>query len=250
MLIPSATYRLQFSKDFTFRQAVGMAGYLSDLGISTVYASPILQAFPGSNHGYDVTDFNRINPELGTLADLEALVTELQQKGISWIQDLVPNHMHFSPHNQRLWEVLEKGQGSPYASYFDIDWNHPLFGGRLLVPLLASGLQEAIDAGRFQLGLANKGAAPGGRHESSSGCPRGFVLNYGDLPFPLNAASNRFLTTLYFDYDPWLEPERTPLRLASLSHDLSLIQTLLSRQHYLPAPYSRTDREINYRRFF
>lgn len=233
MLIPTATYRLQFSKDFTFRQALGIGDYLADLGISTVYASPILEAFPGSSHGYDVTDFSRINPELGTMQDLEDLVKGLQQRGISWIQDLVPNHMNFSVHNRRLWDVLEKGRKSAYAPCFDIDWDHPLFGGRLLVPLLDSGLQEAIDAKRFRLAM---------REDT-------FALDYNGQYFPLNEASVRFLSTVYFSDGPG-ETDQILLRMASLSHDLSLIQDLLGRQHYLLAPYWATNREINYRRFF
>jgi (1->4)-alpha-D-glucan 1-alpha-D-glucosylmutase len=233
MFKPLATYRLQFSKDFTFRQALEITGYLADLGITTVYASPILQASPGSSHGYDTTDFSSLNPELGTMADLEDLVKGLQQKGITWIQDLVPNHMNFSSHNYRLWDVLKKGQDSPYAFYFDIDWNHPLFGGRLVVPLLDSGLEDTINAGRFQLVLSEEG----------------FALAYKDMHFPLNNASNRFLSIVYFEGGP-VDDEQTSLRLEALSHDLSLVQTLLSRQHYLLAPYQRTDKEINYRRFF
>jgi len=157
MFIPSATYRLQFSKDFNFRQAFSLIGYLSDLGISTVYASPILQAFPGSNHGYDVTDFNRLNPELGTTEDLKALVEGLQERGISWIQDIVPNHMSFSAHNRMLWDVLKNGQASPYARYFDIDWEHPLFGHRLGVPMLDAHLTDIIRAGQFRLSLSAEG---------------------------------------------------------------------------------------------
>ena len=219
MFIPLSTYRLQFNKDFTFRQALGILDYLADLGISTIYASPILEAVPGSNHGYDVTDFAWLNPEIGTVEDLEALVHALHQKGMSWIQDIVPNHMNFSHHNRYLWDVWKKGEESVYASFFDIDWGHPLFGGRLLVPLLDRSLQQAIDDGLFQL-------LPGGE------------IGIWNLRFPLNERSRQ-----------WIGDE-DPLHLAALSRDLPLIQNLLGMQHYLLAPYYGASREINYRRFF
>ncbi len=133
MVIPSATYRLQFNKDFTFRQALQITGYLHTLGISTVYASPILQAYPGSLHGYDVTGFGQINPAIGTRADLEALIKDLQEKGISWIQDIVPNHMSFSAENPMILDVWKRGRGN---------WNKPSDGQS------GGNYAPAADAGR------------------------------------------------------------------------------------------------------
>ena len=189
MFTPSSTYRWQFSKDFTFREAFSLIGYLGDLGISTVYASPILQAYPGSNHGYDVTNFRAINPELGTIKDLQVLLEGLQEKGISWLQDIVPNHMSFSAHNKMLWDVLKKGTASEYAVFFDIDWEHPLFGGRLCVPLLDKPLHELIQADQFSLSFSDEG----------------FSISYGTRSFPLNKESAQFLLTGYFPFDPGLE---------------------------------------------
>ena len=107
MRIPSATYRLQFTPDFGFNQAKAIVEYLSDLGISAIYASPIFAARSGSQHGYDVVDQNRLNPELGTEEEYEALIEEVQKHGLGWVQDIVPNHMAFSQQNPYLMDALE-----------------------------------------------------------------------------------------------------------------------------------------------
>src|SRR5689334_19848766 len=91
--IPVSTYRLQFNRDFRFVDAIRIVGYLHDLGITDVYASPILKARPGSTHGYDVIDPTQINPEIGTPEEFDQLVSALQAKGIGLILDIVPNHM-------------------------------------------------------------------------------------------------------------------------------------------------------------
>src|SRR5690606_3750263 len=122
---PVSTYRVQFNADFTFRHLEEQLDYLQELGITTIYASPVFEAAPGSTHGYDVTDPHTINPAIGTLEEWRALHKKLQDKGISWIQDIVPNHMALHPSNSRLMDVLERGRLSPYYQYFDIDWKHP-----------------------------------------------------------------------------------------------------------------------------
>jgi len=120
--IPVATYRLQFNKKFRFKDAHGLVPYLHQLGISDLYASPIFKARQGSSHGYDVTDPTRLNPELGTETDLDALVQELRHHKMGLLLDIVPNHMAASPENLWWQDVLDKGQESPYASFFDTDW--------------------------------------------------------------------------------------------------------------------------------
>src|SRR5688572_5651476 len=107
MKIPSSTYRVQLHKDFTFRDLEGIIEYLHSLGISTIYAAPIVQATPGSMHGYDVIDSHGINKEIGTLSDLQSLARKLKSKSMTWIQDIVPNHMAFNTLNFRLMDVLE-----------------------------------------------------------------------------------------------------------------------------------------------
>src|SRR5690606_41100796 len=137
MAIPSSTYRIQFHKDFTFQQLKAILSYLQELGVSAVYASPVMKAVPGSMHGYDVTDPHRINPEVGTFEELRDISGMLQRNKMMWIQDIVPNHMAFSMHNTRLKDVIERGSDSPYYTYFDINWNHhqPHLKNKLMVPV-------------------------------------------------------------------------------------------------------------------
>ena len=113
---PSATYRLQFNRSFTFEQAAGLVEYLDELGVTDVYASPFLMARPGSLHGYDVTDHTRFNPEIGDEQSFLKLSAELQKRDMGLIADVVPNHMCIShPSNLWWWDVLEKGPSSPFA---------------------------------------------------------------------------------------------------------------------------------------
>ncbi|HEX8040137.1 MAG TPA: alpha-amylase family glycosyl hydrolase, partial [Chryseosolibacter sp.] len=112
MNIPSATYRIQLHRGFTLRNLQRIVDYLHTLGINTLYASPIMQATPGSMHGYDVTDPHTINPELGDIEDLRALAKELRKRNMFWLQDIVPNHMAFHAMNFRLMDVLERGPES------------------------------------------------------------------------------------------------------------------------------------------
>lgn len=124
--IPLATYRLQFNAQFRFEQARALVDYLDQLGVTDIYASPLLQARRGSLHGYDVTDPSHINSEIGTEQDLEALAAKLQEHRMGLLLDIVPNHMAAGIENPWWRDVLEDGPGSAYASFFDIDW-HPLY---------------------------------------------------------------------------------------------------------------------------
>jgi (1->4)-alpha-D-glucan 1-alpha-D-glucosylmutase len=142
-----ATYRLQFNKDFTFQDAAKLLDYLSALGITHIYASPILRSLPGSTHGYDVIDPTRLNPELGSEADFLALQSELQKRGMGLVLDIVPNHMSASSENSWWMDVLENGPDSTYASYFDIEWHPPSRGleGKILLPILGRPFGEALE---------------------------------------------------------------------------------------------------------
>src|SRR5436190_19492033 len=115
MFNPISTYRLQFHQGFTFKDLKVMLPYLRDLGVKTIYASPVFEAVPGSNHGYDIVNPHRINPEIGTLSELEEISASLKQLGMSWLQDIVPNHMAFHANNSRLMDVMETGSDSAYA---------------------------------------------------------------------------------------------------------------------------------------
>jgi malto-oligosyltrehalose synthase len=150
MLNPISTYRIQFHKDFTFKQLRDIIPYLESLGVHTIYASPILQASPGSTHGYDTVNPNHINPEIGTLEELRAISTILKEKDIKWIQDIVPNHMSFHPDNIWLMDVLEKGTDSAYAGFFDINWSGNT-DEPVMVPFLGGTVEETIMEGQMKL---------------------------------------------------------------------------------------------------
>lgn len=141
---PVSTYRIQFNKDFTFSHLERIIPYLNKLGVRTIYASPIFEATPGSTHGYDGTDPNKINPEIGSEQQLLRISEELKRRNIYWLQDIVPNHLAYHENNKWLMDVLEKGKSSEYAPYFDIMWDHPDFNGKLMVPFPGSELEKIL----------------------------------------------------------------------------------------------------------
>ncbi len=152
--IPRATYRLQFNREFTFNQANEIVPYLAALGISHCYASPILKARPGSMHGYDIVDHNSINPEIGSAADLDRLVDTLHKHGMGLVLDIVPNHMGVMGSDNAWWlDVLENGESSMYANFFDIDWQ-PLkeeLQGKVLIPVLHDQYGVVLESGDLKL---------------------------------------------------------------------------------------------------
>jgi len=151
---PISTYRLQLRREFPFSAAEEIVPYLADLGISHVYASPILQARPGSPHGYDVCDHDRINPELGGEEGLERLASTLRRHGLGLILDVVPNHMAVSHNSNRWWaDVLEHGASSRYAETFDIDWEpvNPSLTHQVLLPVLGQQYGQELESGRLRV---------------------------------------------------------------------------------------------------
>ena len=153
--IPISTYRLQFNGSFTFTDAKAIVPYLSQLGVSDIYASPYLKAREGSTHGYDIVDHNTLNPEVGSGEELHEMTEELRTYGMGQILDVVPNHMCItSKHNAWWMDILENGQSSLYADYFDIDWE-PVkkeLKNKILIPIL--GTQYGITLERQELQLA------------------------------------------------------------------------------------------------
>ncbi len=152
--VPGATYRFQFRREFTLRDALGLVPYLDALGVTHAYASPILKARPGSPHGYDVVDPGKINPELGTEDDLRALAGALRARGMGLILDTVPNHMCIGADNPWWADVLEHGPSSPFADYFDISWQdspRPGMNGRLLLPVLGDQYGAVLEGGQFRV---------------------------------------------------------------------------------------------------
>ncbi|MET8167761.1 malto-oligosyltrehalose synthase [Streptomyces sp. NPDC005329] len=132
---PTATYRLQLQPEFPFGAATAAVPYLASLGVSHLHLSPVLEAVPGSLHGYDVVDPTRVRAELGGEEGLRALAGAAREHGLGLVVDIVPNHMAMAPrHNHALWEVLREGPKSPYARWFDIDWEAQ--GGQVLLPVL------------------------------------------------------------------------------------------------------------------
>jgi (1->4)-alpha-D-glucan 1-alpha-D-glucosylmutase len=152
--VPRATYRLQFNRSFTFRDAAAVVPYLAELGVSDLYASPYLQARPGSMHGYDITNHEALNPEIGTEADHLRLSGLLREHGLGHLLDIVPNHMGIAAGSNPWWmNVLENGPASPFARYFDVDWNPrtPELAGKVLLPVLGDQYGRVLEAGELKL---------------------------------------------------------------------------------------------------
>jgi (1->4)-alpha-D-glucan 1-alpha-D-glucosylmutase len=277
-----ATYRLQLTESFGFDEAAALAPYLRRLGVSHVYLSPILQAGPGSTHGYDVADHRRLSEELGGMPAYRRMCTAFGAEGLGQVVDVVPNHMAAIAENPWWWDVLENGPSSPYADHFDIDWDPP--GARLpnaiLVPVLGDHYGRVLDAGEIHV-----------EREGGS-----FVVRYFEHRFPLaprswdvvlhDAAERAGSDVLGFFADAcanlpasWrtdlvgvnrrhrdkealselllatitAHPElRTAIdaALVSLNGDIARLDSLLDRQNYRLAFWRTGAFELDYRRFF
>src|SRR5260370_10802711 len=150
---PSSTYRLQLQKGFTFDDAAATADYLRALGISHVYCSPYLQAAPGSMHGYDVVDHQKVNEELGGAAGHERFSSRLRELGLGQVLDIVPNHMSLGQENRFWWDVLENGTSSRYASFVDIDWQpqEERLRNQVLVQILGDHYGRVLQGGGVKI---------------------------------------------------------------------------------------------------
>jgi (1->4)-alpha-D-glucan 1-alpha-D-glucosylmutase len=152
--IPVSTYRLQFNEGFTFARARELADYFEELGVTDFYSSPILRARPGSPHGYDIVDHTQVNPELGGEEQLVELARELRARGMGLLVDVVPNHMSIAGSLNEWWqEVLENGPSSPFARYFDLDWNppNPSLKNRVLLPILGDQFGRVLENRELRL---------------------------------------------------------------------------------------------------
>src|SRR6516164_8698778 len=220
---PRATMRLQFNSDFTFANARSHISYLASLGISHVYASPIMTARRGSMHGNDVVDPTRISPVLGGEDEFISLVEELRRYELGIIVDIVPNHMATGNENAWWMDVLAKGRESRYAKYFDIDWKsqRPHLRGKILLPILGRPLCEVLDAGEITLA-----------YDSERGR---FIMRYFDHVLPIATNTSEDLVAAF---NPSSQGSRERLR------------ALLRRQHYRLACWRTASEEINWRRFF
>jgi malto-oligosyltrehalose synthase len=236
--IPLSTYRLQFNRSFTFSQAADLVPYLAELGITHCYASPYLRSRPGSMHGYDIIDHHHLDPEIGTPEEYERFVSALHQHGMGQILDVVPNHMGILSADNAWWlEVLENGEASTYADFFDIDW-YPLkdeLRGKVLVPVLGDQYGTVLDRGELKLTFdAEKGE---------------FSIFYFQHRFPVNP--REYSRILGYD------PEALQRQLGADNENLLELQSLISAFNHLPgreeaAPEKRAerlrDKEIHKRR--
>jgi len=155
--VPTATYRLQVQASFGFDDVGALAAYLADLGVSHAYLSPVLQAAPGSTHGYDVLDHARLSDDAGGRPAFDAMVAALHDRTLGVVVDIVPNHMTVpEPEhlNAPLWSMLREGRESAYAAWFDVDWDAA--GDRIVIPVLGGTVDEALASGDL-VSVANGG---------------------------------------------------------------------------------------------
>ena len=215
-----STYRLQFHKDFTFADATHIVPYLAKLGVTHLYASPYMKAVPGSTHGYDVIDPCQLNPEIGTRADYDALLSAIQTNGMAHILDIVPNHMGVSTNENEWWnDILKFGRASKHAKAFDIafeDCARPAMNGKVLLPVLGGAYGDVLAKGELKL-----------KRDGDN-----LFVYYYDRRFPIDPATSKAI-----DVDA---TNRTPDGL----------HKLLEQQHYRLASWRTASDEINYRRFF
>src|SRR6266567_804109 len=280
--IPSSTYRLQLNAAFTFHHAAKVAAYLKDLGISHVYCSPYLQAAPGSMHGYDVVDHQRVNEELGGEQGHQEFCRRLNELGMGQVLDIVPNHMAIGPKNLYWWDVLENGPSSRYATWFDIDWQSAevKLQNKVLIPVLGDQYGKVLAAGQIHiefkhgafrvcyqqhafplsprsLAMILTNVAAGARDDTL-----GFLADsLSRLPSP--DASHPALVherhrdqTVIYTLLKRLGQEQPQILTAitrtveGINGDIDALDELLNQQNYRLAYWRTADQELGYRRFF
>ena len=241
--IPSSTYRLQFNRDFTFAQARALVPYLHALGITDCYASPYFQAGAESVHGYDITDHNKLNAAIGTREEYDAWIAELHAHGMGQVLDFVPNHMGVRETKNLWWaDVLENGPSSPYAAYFDIEWQplKPELRDKVLIPILGDQYGRVLERGELKVHY------DAGR----------FFLRYFEHEFPIAPGTYRHVLEIalnqlqeHKDEDFYAElqsiltaleylprrTERDPDRIAERTREKEIIKRRLERRS-LEAP--------------
>lgn len=267
-----ATQRLQFHKGFTLDDAVPLVPYFAQLGISHLYASPLLSARAGSMHGYDVVDPTQVNPELGGEDALRRLVAALREHDMGLILDIVSNHMAVGGADNPWWlDLLEWGRLSPYSEFFDIQWHSPdpLLKGQLLMPFLGSDYGEALQSGTLTLHFeADHGSFYVEHYEHRFPiCPRDYALILGNDE-PLKPLADRFAALAYqsdaYAEAAWLKQalaERATEVLPAIKQRLAQfdgrqaegferLHQLLEQQAYRLASWRTAADDINWRRFF
>jgi len=280
---PLATYRLQLTPGFGFADAAAVAPYLRRLGVSHVYLSPVLQAAPGSTHGYDVVDHSHASDELGGENGFRSMADAFHAAGLGVVLDVVPNHMAAAlPQNRWWWDVLENGPASFWANFFDIDWDPPesTLRNRVLLPILAERYGRTVSAG--ELVVAYDGGAFSVRYHDnvlpvaprsldrllaeaarSSGSPELDFIASSLGALPLASATDRDsirrrhrdkgvlldrVSALYRS-DPGLR-QAIDGAIDAVNADPALLDALLERQNYRLAFWRTADQQLDYRRFF
>ena len=236
--VPSSTYRLQVHTGFTLQAAASIVPYLQRLGVGAVYTSPYFAAEPGSTHGYDVTNHNVINPEVGGPDAHRVFTDAVRNAGLQHIVDFVPNHMGISTATNPWWrDVLANGPESPSARFFDIDWNpfKTELRRKLLLPILGDQYGQVLDRGELRLELAD------GQ----------LVLTYFDNRLPINASDIPELQGV-----AEMAPDAAAKIVAQFNgtagdpRSFDRLHELLEAQAYRLAYWRTAAHEINYRRFF
>ncbi|MEO8369140.1 MAG: malto-oligosyltrehalose synthase [Candidatus Solibacter sp.] len=277
---PRATYRLQCNKDFGFDDVAEIAGYLAQLGVSHIYASPWLKARPGSLHGYDIVDHHSLNPELGDEASFEHMIATLNAKGLGRILDFVPNHMGVGGADNLLWlDVLEWGRDSATAGWFEIDWQPDRFSlrNKILVPLLGKQYGVELYDGKLNLKFdADEGTFAVWAYDTHKLpiCPPDYRRILGDATPELERLGDAFASIP--EWRPQIlrrarelkkslaaavreRPElREAIRCAvdrfngtpGTQEKWSELHLLIQDQHWRVAHFRVAGDDINYRRFF
>jgi (1->4)-alpha-D-glucan 1-alpha-D-glucosylmutase len=279
---PLSTYRLQLQPAFAFDDAAALAPYLARLGVSHLYASPYLQAAPGSTHGYDVVDHSKVNEELGGAEAHRRMGAALDEAGLGQVLDIVPNHMAVTAGNAWWWDVLENGPSSQYASYFDVDWDPPEHKLRntVLMPILGDHYGRVLEAGEIRLHRDGgqftvhyfdhvMPVAPRSLDDLLAEAARtcrsveleSLAAAFGHLP-PSWATDRESVRARHRDKEVLAaslarlaeeEPEvaaALDAEVARINADPDALDALLERQNYRLAFWRTAGRELDYRRFF
>jgi (1->4)-alpha-D-glucan 1-alpha-D-glucosylmutase len=283
--VPLSTYRVQFGPHFSFRDGAAIVPYLAALGVGDLYASPYFAARRGSEHGYDIVDHNRFNPEIGTADEHRAMVDALHAHGMGHIVDFVPNHMGIGLDNPWWRDILAWGPLSPYAEFFDIDWHRSSAGrGKVVLPVLGDHYGRVVEdaqlavtfvaeQGRFRLtyfdhafpltppsyALLLESAARGAERDDAAATLRELAAAFGALRGrPRDVAKRTALRERAGGLQQRLaEVARDPeiadaiaAAAGAIGHDPDRIDALVAAQHYRLAFWRIAAEEINYRRFF
>ena len=283
MTAPLSTYRLQLHPGFGFDDAAAVAGYLADLGVSHAYLSPVLQAAPGSTHGYDVVDPTRPSDDLGGVAGHARMVAALRDAALGQVLDIVPNHMAITgPENRWWWDVLEHGPSSPWAGHFDVTWDPPeeKLRNTVLLPILGDHYGRVLDRGEVTIerdgarflvryfdhvlpvaprslgGLLADAAARAGDDDLDYVARAYRRLPRATRTDPATVAERHRDNQVLRRQLARLLDERPDTRaavdaaVADLNADVDALDALLEQQNHRIAYWRTAGRELGYRRFF